>query len=297
MILGFLDYLKTKEVEFTENKRLSELSSVGIGGEAALVVRPKSRSELLLVMEYLDGLCIDYKVVGGCTNILFPDGRTERIIVKASGLSGFSVNGRTVIADSGVSLSVLSRLLARGGLSGIEELSGIPGTVGGATVGNAGAYGREIGELIESADVYDREVYRVVTLSRDELGFGYRTSLLKSGKFVLLSVNLKITESQSDICLERIREITKTRQSTQPREPSLGSTFKRPKNGYASRMIDLCGLKGALRGGAKISEKHAGFIVNVGGATAKDYLCLASFARDEVLRKFGVLLEYEIDVF
>lgn len=297
MILRFLDYLKRKEVEFTENKRLSELSSVRIGGEGRLVVSPKSRGELITVLEYLNGNPLDYKVVGGCTNILFPDGKTEKIIVKTTGLSGFSVEGSTVTAKTGVTLSALSRSLARAGLPGLEELSGIPGTVGGAAVGNAGAYGREIGELIETAELYDREACRVITLSRDDLGFGYRTSILKSGRFTLISVTLKAREHSSADCLMRIGEITEARRKGQPKEPSLGSTFKRPPGGYASRMIDLCGLKGRECGGAKISEKHAGFIVNACGATAKDYLSLAALAQKEVLRKFGVLLELEIDVF
>ncbi len=297
MILGFMDYLKRKEVEFTENKRLSELSSARIGGEGRLVVSPKYRGELITVLEYLDSHTVDYKVVGGCSNILFPDGKTDKIIVKTSGLADFSAKGSTVTAETGVSLSALSRSLARAGLSGLEELSGIPGTVGGATVGNAGAYGREIGELIEGAELYDREACRVITLSQADLGFGYRTSILKSGRFVLLSVRLKAREHSSAASFMRIGEITEARRKSQPKEPSLGSTFKRPPGGYASRMIDLCGLKGRACGGAKISEKHAGFIVNACGATAKDYLSLAALAQKEVLRKFGVLLELEIDVF
>lgn len=297
MILGFLDYLKRKEVEFTENKRLSELSSARIGGEGRLVVSPKCRGELIPVLEYLDSHAVDYKVVGGCSNILFPDGKTDKIIVKTSGLADFSAEGAAVTAETGVSLSALSRSLARAGLSGLEELSGIPGTVGGATVGNAGAYGREIGELIEAAELYDREACRVITLSQADLGFGYRTSILKSGRFVLLSVRLKAREHSSAASLMRIGEITEARRKSQPKEPSLGSTFKRPPGGYASRMIDLCGLKGRACGGAKISEKHAGFIINACGATAKDYLSLAALAQKEVLRKFGVLLELEIDVF
>ncbi len=297
MLLGFLNYLKMKEVEFTERQRLSELSSVRIGGEAGLTVSPKTRSELLSVLKYLENRDIGYKIVGGGSNILFPDEGTDIVIIKASSLSGFTVEGNLVKVNTGVRLSTLSRSLARGGISGLEELSGIPGTVGGAVVGNAGAYGREIGEAVASADLYDRASRRVIAVSRDELGFCYRTSILKSGRFVLLSVDLRLTESQSDTCLERIREITERRRRSQPHEPSLGSTFKRPKDGYSSRMIDLCGLKGRREGGAKISERHAGFIVNCGGATAKDYLRLSALARDAVLKKFGVLLEYEIDVF
>ena len=241
-----------------------------------------------------DNSKIQPKIVGRKSNILFADGTLESILIDASGVDFISFSQNEVTVGGGASIPLLSSLACSNGLSGFEELSGIPGSVGGAIVGNAGAFGREICDILHSVLVYDIITRGIREFQSFECDFSYRRSLFGNDNYVILSAKFKLYECSSEEIRNRILAYREKRMKSQPTEPSLGSTFKRPSRGYAGEMIEKCGLSGFTVGSAKISEKHAGFIVNIGGATATDYLGLMKLASDKVYEKFSVKLQPEI---
>ena len=287
--------LKAKDVQYKRNQKLSSLSPIRIGGEAEMVVYPKTKEDLVFTINVLSTVGTSYKVVGRMSNVLPPDEKFCGVIVKTDGLSSYSFDKTCVYAEAGVGLTFLANQASRASLSGLEELSGIPGTLGGAICGNAGAYGREIADIFESADVYSLKDNRVFTLGRDEAGFGYRKSHFGDSEYVILSARLLLCASNCEKIRELMREYKKRRDLAAPHEPSLGSTFKRPPGAYASELIDKCGLKGMRVGGAVISEIHAGYIVNRDSATSEDVKALVSISENAVMEKFGVHLEREIE--
>lgn len=286
--------LKAKDVKFKENSELSALSAIKIGGAAALVVYPKSAEEMMLVLDLLEGVG-EYRILGRMSNVLPPDERFGGVIIKTDLMSAFECRGGKIRASAGVSLPRLSSLAISAGLSGLEELSGIPGSLGGAVAGNAGAYGREISELVSSVTLYSPKEKRTLTFSSGEMRFGYRDSSIKGTGVALLSAELTLAPCDAVEIKRKAKALLERRRESSPREPSLGSTFKRPKVGYASKMIDECGLRGFRIGDAAISEKHAGYIVNLGKASAHDVKALVEVARLGVKEKFGVDLEREIE--
>ena len=195
-----------------------------------------------------------------------------------------------------VRLSYVAMTTAEFGLSGAEELSGIPGSVGGAIYGNAGAFGREISDIITSVSIYDPVSESICCLSMSELDFSYRSSVFSKRPWIIISATLTLSEADTNSVNARIKEFVKIRRERQPiGEMSLGSTFKRPSADVAaSLLIDQCGLKGYTVGGASVSRKHAGFIVNTNNATSSDYLSVAKHVANSVNEKFGVALEMEI---
>ena len=290
------DFLKANDVEFSENKKLSELSTVKIGGEARIIAYPKNQSLFTELISLSHEIGMKYYVLGRMSNVLPRDEGFEGLIIKTDKLSNYILDGNTITASSGVSLPFISRLAISAGIGGFEELSGIPGSVGGAVVGNAGAFGRECGELVLDALIYDVNERSRYTVNGSDLDFGYRSSSLKNSNCYVLSVRFHGFASDINRMEERAKFFLSKRRDTQPCNfPSLGSTFKRTDDGIsAGYLIDKCGLKGYSVGGVKISDKHAGFIVNVGGASCDDYLTCADFAARKVLETFGQRLEKEI---
>jgi len=289
------DILKAKEVKFKKNISLATLSTIRIGGACEAVIYPDTEEKLIFTLRLFTGCGIKYKVLGRMSNVLPPDGAFFSVVVKTDAICDIEYEDGLVYSGVGVSLPVLAGHTARLGLSGLEELSGIPGSVGGALFGNAGAYGREICELLCSVRAYLPESDDVITLSSAEMTFGYRDSCFKRGDYILLSARFRLSETDSSSAMMRIDEYRRKRLVSSPREPSLGSTFKRPVSGYASKMIDECGLRGSRVGDAAISEKHAGYIVNLGRATALDVMRLVEIAENAVYKKFGIRLEREIE--
>ena len=294
MIESLKDYLKSKEVAFKENVKLSQHSPVRIGGIAPLVIYPRTVNELIYSVNLQDISKIPPKILGRKSNILFADGTLNSILIDASEVNFISFSQNEVSVGCGASIPLLSRLACSCGLSGFEELSGIPGSVGGAIVGNAGAFGKEICDVLYSVIAYDRVSRELIEFKAYECDFSYRKSLFCNEKFVILSAKLRLSECSGDKIRNRILTYREKRIKSQPTEPSLGSTFKRPSQGYAGEMIEKCGLSGFTVGGTKISEKHAGFIVNIGGATAADYMALMKLAADKVYEQFSVKLQPEI---
>lgn len=296
MLDSVLEYVKSCDVEIKENTNLSKISPVRIGGLASVVLYPKNTSGMIETIGYLSRNNIRYKIFGRLSNTLFCGERITRPLIKTDRLSSIQRQGEIVEAMAGVALPLLSLKAAEYGLSGLEELSGIPGTLGGAILGNAGAFGRSISDVIKTVTVYDTSTDSVATLDISELDFGYRASSLKYNGAVILSAELKLVSGDTSDIRERMHYYREIRRQTQPALPSLGSTFKRPACGYAGQLIEECGLRGYSMGGAEISSRHAGFIVNKGEATAADYIGLMYLAKKSVFESTGVVLEPEIEI-
>ena len=298
MVDEIFDFLKMNDVKYKKDVKLSEISTVKIGGKAKVVSYPDSSDKLILLLKFLKKSEINYKILGRISNTLPSDDGYQGVIIKTDLLRSVNCKDCYIEADAGVSLAVLSRCALREGLSGFEELSGIPGSLGGSIRGNAGAFGREISDLVSFITAYDPFSGNVVVLDPTELCFVYRGSSFRKNNWIILSSRLKLVQSDVSSISTAMKRFMEIRKATQPiGEPSLGSVFKRPCEGlYAAKMIDECGLKGKSIGGAKISEKHAGFIVNSGGASARDYLSLVDYAQKCVYERFKVSLEREIEI-
>ncbi len=278
-------FLKQKDVP------LSGLSSYRAGGVARTVWYPVTAVELSVLIDYFRCVDEDYWILGGGANTIFDDGYIETALVSTGKLNKIQVDGNKIYAEAGVILDGLVRESIGAGLAGLEKLSGIPGTVGGALWMNAGAYGSEIGDKVVCVTVIEDGA--VKTLSREDCDFTYRSSKgLKNAVVIAAEWQL---EKGDVVSLRQSRSnILKGRAEKQPLEfPSCGSVFKRPEGDYASRLIDAAGLKGVSIGGAQVSEKHAGFIINRDEATAADILALIKHCQAVVKEKFGVELELE----
>lgn len=299
MTREIVDFFKVNDVKYRENLKLSSISPVRIGGNAQFVAYPDSVERLIKAVDFLRNKKIRYKLLGRMSNVLPPDEDYAGVIVRTDNISPLLIKGTDVEIGAGVSLPQLAKITADEGLSGLEELSGIPGSIGGAIRGNAGAFGREIGELVSFVNVYNCRLGVTERLKADRIGFDYRKSGLMSKDLVILSARLALSRSDSVTSNDLIKKYREKRMATQPvGQASLGSVFKRvTKDISASKLVDECGLKGFSIGGAKISEKHAGFIINCGNASAKDYLSLAEYAAESVYKRFHIKLEREVEIF
>ena len=282
-------------VDFKENISGDSLSTLRCGGNIPIVVFPKDALQLKNVIELLKSYSFPFYVIGNGSNTLIKDCNFSYALISLKGLKEISFFESGVLVDSGVSAPFLSQLLAKNNLAGFEKLSGIPGSLGGLVVKNAGCYGMEISELLEEIIYLDLNTLEYETALRKEIPFSYRSTGSYFKDKIVLKVKLKLTQSQENL-FESILEYKKKRLSTQPTEPSLGSVFKKVDNVGAGYYIDKAGLKGVTIGGAMISNKHANFFVNVGGATPNDYLSLVKLAKDVTYNKFKITLQEEIDI-
>lgn len=282
-----------------ENKSLCELSGMKTGGKAADCYLPENTEQLCAVLRHLSSEGKKITVLGNMTNVLVPDEGIFSPVIITTKMKNVKIlseeNGKTVIfAEAGVSLTRLSFEMCKKGLSGLEFAYGIPGTVGGAVFMNAGAYGGEICDCtvkVHATDIFGNKK----VLAADECMFGYRKSIFQSEKLVITGAEFSLTFAKSEECVNAAKEIMKKRTDKQPLEyPSCGSTFKRPEGFFAGKLIQDAALMGASFGGAQVSEKHAGFIINKNNATSDDVVKLMRLVRKSVFEKFGVLLEPEI---
>ena len=234
--------------------------------------------------------------MGNGSNLLVTDEGYDGVIVKlGSKLSNIVVSGNKLTVEAGAMLTRVSRLACDRGLTGMERLSGIPGTIGGAVVMNAGAYGAEIKDVIVSAKVLDVETGDILILSREELNLSYRHSIIMEKKYIVLEAQFLLAEGDKDEIINIVNECTAQRKSKQPLEyGSAGSTFKRPEGHFAGKLIQDAGLAGYTVGGAQVSEKHCGFVINRDNATATDVLSVINHVQERVLEQFGVKLELEV---
>ena len=274
------------------NEPLAKYSSFRTGGKAAKIIFPESTEEFVTALRENPGAA----VLGNLSNTLVLDGGIDGTVIITTKLNSVSVNGNTVTAAAGASLTSVAIAARDASLAGCEFLYGIPGTVGGGVFMNAGAYGGEIADIIENAVVFTPDG-KVTTLSKDDLDLGYRTSKLQSTRYILLSAAFSLQSGNKEVISSAMDDLMNRRMTTQPLDkPSCGSTFKRPAGNFAGKLISDCGLKGMSVGGAQVSEKHAGFIVNSGGATSRDILDLVQLVKKTVFEKTGVLLEEEIRI-
>lgn len=279
---------------------MSRHTSFRIGGSARRMAFPSSTEQLVLLMSLAHECGARPLVIGNGTNLLVPDAGLDRLVISTSrSMNALEVesDGVTVRAESGATLARLADFAQKNGLTGLEFAHGIPGTVGGGVCMNAGAYDGEMKMVAVSVTVLDPE-RGVRTLRDGELEFGYRHSVLtEHPDWVLLHAEFRLRPGDPAAIREKIDRLMERRRASQPLElPSAGSVFKRPAGYYAGTLIDQCGLKGLTVGGAQVSEKHAGFIVNVGGATCADVLELIAQVQERVLAQRGVRLEPEVRI-
>lgn len=285
-------------MEFRMDEPMSKHTSFRIGGPAEVMLFPKCAEELAFALKQSQKLDTSLAILGAGTNILAPDdGMPGIVICLKDGMDGMTRLDETHIrVMSGVTMSRAAVFAANNGLAGMEFAHGIPGTVGGGVYMNAGAYGGEIGQICESVLVMDREG-NTRQCSREEMGFSYRHSALENSGEIVLSADFVLTPDAPEAIKRRMKELLAKRSASQPLDlPSAGSAFKRPVGGYAAALIDQAGLKGFRVGNAGISAKHAGFAVNLGGATAGEVKALLQEVSDKVYENSGIRLEPEIRI-
>ena len=282
-------------LELREGEPMAKHTTFRIGGPAALMALPRSVREAEAVVGAARGLDVEPFFLGNGSNLLAADEGYPGFIVKLAGeFEEVREAGRGLEAGAAVLLSRLSKAALERGLTGLEFAGGIPGSVGGAAAMNAGAYGGEMAQVLESATFLDG-AGEIRTIPASECGFGYRKSIFSGGSSLILKARFKLEPGSRRAIRARMEELGAKRREKQPLEhPSAGSMFKRPPGHFAAALIDQCGLKGLAVGGAQVSEKHAGFVVNRGGATCADVLELVRQVEERVLRQTGVELEMEV---
>lgn len=279
---------------FLENEPMARHTTFRVGGPADMMFFPANAEELLHALKLADAAGAEAHVVGNGSNLLVRDGGIRGLtIVLGEHFSEVRVEGTKVYAQAGVLLSKLASVAQEAGLAGLEFASGIPGTLGGGCAMNAGAYGGQMSDVLVSAEVLLNG--EVKTLSLEEMQMGYRTTRPLREGGIVLSATFGLREDDKDEIQARMRELNARRRDKQPLNmPSAGSTFKRPEGHFAGALIENCGLKGCTIGGAQVSEKHAGFVVNTGSATAQDILDLIAHIQRVVKQETGVALEPEV---
>ena len=273
-----------------ENVQMSGLTTFRVGGPCDLLCAPAGIWQMADTLRLLSGA--GYIVLGRCSNVLVADAGIRRPVIHTARLNHIEIEGSTIVAGAGAGLPEVARAAAERGLAGMEWACGVPGSVGGAVVMNAGAYGGEMSQTLAAARVFDGE--RVITVR--EFDFGYRHSIFhKYTDWVVIEATIKLLHGSKPDIEAQMTKLKRSRAKMQPVNlPSAGSFFKRPPGHYAGGLIEQCGLKGASVGGAQVSERHAGFLVNTGGATCDDVLRLAALVRETVYKQAGVTLEPEV---
>lgn len=273
-------------------------TSFKIGGNAKVLVIPETVDQIVKTMAICKAAAYPFLIMGNGSNILVEDTGIDAVIIKITDqMSQVEIKSGEVIAEAGVLLSKLSRLILRESLSGFEFASGIPGTLGGAIFMNAGAYGGEMKDVVKWVDVITTEG-DLKRIEGTHLEFGYRTSIVREKGWIVVRVGMSFEKGNIEQIKQTTNELTQKRVTKQPLDfPSAGSTFKRPPGYFAGQLIEDAGLRGLRHGDAQVSEKHCGFIVNVGNATFSDVMHLIGTVQKVVFDKFGVHLEREVRIF
>ena len=278
----------------SENVPLKELTSFRIGGPARFAARPRTAAELSSLLRAARQNGLPYAVLGAGSNVLASDAGYPGLLILLSGFDSLKIVGNTLYAGAGLHLSSLSQAALSAGLTGLEFASGIPGSLGGGLFMNAGAYGGEISQVVVRVSVMDEDgAVRVLPASALELG--YRSSLLQQRPLIALGAELQLSPEKPEIIRAKMRELSIRRREKQPVEyPSAGSFFKRPEGYFAGALIEGAGLKNTRVGGALVSPKHAGFVINTGKASAEDVRALMAYVRRRVEESSGVRLAAEV---
>lgn len=291
----FLKFINEEDVKIDEP--MKKHISFKVGGPADILVRPRTEEQLSKVLKYINENNLPYLVIGNGSNLLVKDGGIRGVVIEfGDNFNQFSIEGNIIKAQAGTLLSVIGKAALRESLTGFECISGIPGSLGGALAMNAGAYGGEIKTSVKSVRAMTPQG-EIVEFTNEQMEFGYRRSVLTNTDYIVLSAELELQKGNYDEIKDFMADLTNRRTSKQPLNlPSAGSTFKRPEGHFAGKLIEDCGLRGLSLRGAQVSEKHCGFVVNSGGATAKDILDLMYAIKSTVLNKYGVMLEEEVKI-
>lgn len=289
--------LKEEQIPFRTNHPLEAHTSFRIGGPADIFCQPETEEELKRVLELCRETGVRHYLLGNGSNTLFSDQGFRGAVVSTRSLDQAPEFRETEVScPAGLSLNLLCRAALDRELSGLEFAYGIPGSVGGAVYMDAGAYGGEMKDVLVSVTFLDEE-NKIQTLPAEELELGYRTSIFQKRDWTILSARLRLKQGDPAAIKQRMDELMASRREKQPLEyPSAGSTFKRPEGAFAGALIQQCGLRGYRVGGAAISEKHCGFVVNLGGATCADVTRLCEEVAEVVQKQTGYLLEREIKI-
>ncbi|MDY2699217.1 MAG: UDP-N-acetylmuramate dehydrogenase [Suilimivivens sp.] len=283
------------EEDILLNEPMSKHTTFRVGGEASCFVRISEAGQLAALMPYLREVEVPYFILGNGSNLLVGDKGYNGVILQiGSKMNGIHVEDTHIRAGAGVLLSQLAKCAQENGLTGLEFASGIPGTLGGSVVMNAGAYGGEMKQVIELVKVMN-ENGEILEIRGEEMEFGYRTSIIKDRPFIVLEAILNLQHGDQEIIAVKMEELARQRKEKQPLEyASAGSTFKRPEGYFAGKLIMDAGLRGYSIGGARVSEKHCGFVVNTGRASAADVAEVIREVQEKVKDKFEVMLETEV---
>ena len=290
------DFLQKNGIFFTKNENMCNQTSIKIGGKVDLFVQPNSQKQLVLLLNFLKDIGQKFVILGNGTNTLFSDNGFDGVVISSKKIGNIKITNNDVIVSAGVSLFPFLKKLREYNLKGLEFAYGIPGSVGGAVVMNAGAFNQNVGDFVEWVKVWIDG--KVKTLSKEEMNFSYRSSLAQSCDMVILSVKFNLENGTFNEIKTLQEEYFNKRLQSQPySDLSFGSVFKRNLNFEpVSKLIDELGLKGYRIGGAEISEKHAGFIINIGSATCQDCLKLIKYIQQKIFDEFGFVPEPEVKV-
>ncbi|WP_291632676.1 UDP-N-acetylmuramate dehydrogenase [Clostridium sp.] len=271
-------------------------TSFKVGGPADILVTPRNSEEVRTIIKICKENKVDFYLIGNGSNLIVRDGGIRGVVIKLLKLDKIEVEGSKIIAECGASLYNVTKAALGAGLSGIEFASGIPGSIGGASAMNAGAYNGEMSMVLESMLAIDNNG-ELLNLTNGEMELAYRSSAILKHGYTVISVTLNLKQGDKEAIKARMDDLAERRRDKQPLEyPSAGSTFKRPEGYFSGKLIQDCGLKGFCVGDAQVSEKHSGFIINRKNASAKDILDLIELVQHEVEEKFGVQLHTEVKV-
>ena len=282
---------------FLLNESMRNHTSFRVGGPADILMLPTSEEEIKKIIDYCNQEDIPFIVIGNGSNLLVTDKGIRGVVIKlGKNFSKIEIKGDRVYAQSGALLSTVSKKSFKQSLSGMEEISGIPGSIGGAMVMNAGAYGGEISYVVDKVRCMTRKG-EIQEFSRDEMEFGYRQSVVSHRNLIVLDVEIQLEKGNYDEIMAKFKDFDTKRTTKQPLDRySAGSTFKRPVGHYASKLIDDAGLRGYTYKRAQVSEKHCGFVINMDEASYEEVMTLIGQVQNIVKEKFGVDLEMEVKV-
>lgn len=283
------------EQNVLQNEPMKRHTTFRIGGPCDIFIKPRSIEEIRQIIEVVKENKVPYYVVGNGSNLLVSDDGYRGVIINLfNNFSDITVEGNTITASAGALLGKIGYTALKNSLTGFEFATGIPGTLGGAVVMNAGAYGGEIKDVLSEVTVLTKEG-ELLTLKADELELGYRTSIIAKKDYIVLEGKIQLKPGEPDKIKAVIDDLAFRRRDKQPLEyPSAGSTFKRPKDNFAGKLIMDAGLRGYTLGGAMVSDKHCGFVINKGDATCEDVIKLTDHVKEEVKNQFGIELELEV---
>ncbi|MDL2310733.1 UDP-N-acetylmuramate dehydrogenase [Peptostreptococcaceae bacterium OttesenSCG-928-C18] len=288
---------KEKVGEIRVNELMKNHTTFKIGGPCDVMIEPENYEQIINALRIIKENKLEYYIIGNGSNLLVTDKGLRKVVIKIhKKLSDIRIEGETVIAQAGALLSTVAKKSFKHNLTGLEQVSGIPGDIGGAITMNAGAYGGEMKDVVSSVKVITKDL-EIKDYSVEEMNLRYRNSRVQDEGLIVLEVTFKLKKGDPEKIKEIYDDLTEKRTSKQPLEyASAGSTFKRPEGYFAGKLIDDSGLRGYSYNDAQVSEKHCGFVINRGNATYKDVMDVIHHVQDTVMKNFGIKLEPEIRI-